>query len=104
MNFYINHFKVDKDKNEFYYFLSGNFRKLTSKQPEPNVALLTDAHGFLPFKVISGDFGGGFSTFTPPETSVPTLLIAIDENTTTPGYRLYVYTGEATGWKYVDLS
>ena len=100
---YISHFKVDPDTKEVYYFINGSFRKLVSASVDDFVSLMTNADGLLPFKLISGDFGGNFATFSyPPKPAIPTIIIARDTNTTNPASRLIVFDG--TDWKYVDLS
>ena len=48
------------------------------------------------------DYGGGFSTYTPPAGKEGRMVIAEDTNATTPGRRIYVYSGGA--WRYVALS
>jgi len=50
----------------------------------------------------SGDYGGNFSTYTPPAGEEGRILVAEDTNATSPGRRLYVYSGGA--WRYVDLT
>ena len=100
--FYPTHFKLDPDTSEWYFYRNGSFHKVVSKTAEPNSILITDENGLLPFKYIEGDFGGGFNNFTPPTTSIPTILIVKDTNSTTPGKRLYVFTGSE--WSYVDLT
>jgi len=50
----------------------------------------------------SGDYGGNFSTYTPPAGEEGRILVAEDTNATSLGRRLYVYSGGA--WRYVDLT
>lgn len=49
-----------------------------------------------------GDYGGGFSTYTPPTGAEGLIVVAIDTNATTPGKRLYIYANST--WNYVDLT
>jgi hypothetical protein len=48
------------------------------------------------------DYGGAFSTYTPPTGYGGLIILAADTNATTPGTRLYAYVNGA--WKYVDLT
>jgi len=50
----------------------------------------------------AGDYGGGFTNYTPPAGEEGYILVAEDTNATTPGRRLYVFTGGV--WRYVDLT
>lgn len=50
----------------------------------------------------AADYGGGFSAYTPPTGREGAMLVAEDTNATTPGRRLYIYSGAA--WRYVDLT
>ena len=50
----------------------------------------------------SGDYGGNFSTYTPPSGEEGLIIIANDTNSTSPGHRIYIYSGGA--WHYVDLT
>jgi len=50
----------------------------------------------------AGDYGGGFSTYSPPTGEEGYILLAEDTNAGAPGRRLYAYSGGA--WRYVDLS
>ena len=50
----------------------------------------------------TADYGGGFSTYTPPTGAEGLIVIAEDTNAVTPGRRIYVYSGAA--WRYVALS
>jgi len=49
-----------------------------------------------------GDYGGGFSNYTPPTVTGGAIVLARDTNATTPGWRLYVKFSD--GWHYVDLT
>jgi len=50
----------------------------------------------------AADYGGGFATYTPPTGREAAMLVVEDTNATTPGRRLYVYSGAT--WRYVALS
>jgi len=50
----------------------------------------------------AGDYGGGFSSYTPPSGREGAMLVAEDTNSGSPGVRLYVYSGGT--WRYVNLS
>lgn len=61
-----------------------------------------DADNDTTTSVDAADYGGGFSTYTPPTGSEGAIRVAIDTNATTPGQRLYAYGNGA--WHYVDLT
>ena len=50
----------------------------------------------------AADYGGNFSTYTPPTGVEGGMLVAEDTNAGSPARRLYVYSGAA--WRYVALS
>jgi len=50
----------------------------------------------------AGDYGGNFSTYTPPTGVEGDMIVAEDTNVGAPGRRIYVYSGGA--WRYVDLT
>lgn len=50
----------------------------------------------------AGDYGGNFSTYTPPTGEEALIIIAEDTNAGSPGRRIYVYSGGA--WRYANLS
>jgi len=50
----------------------------------------------------AGDYGGNFSTYTPPVGVEGDMIVAEDTNVGAPGRRIYVYSGGA--WRYVDLT
>ena len=53
-------------------------------------------------EVYSGDYGGGFATFTPPAAVKGGIFIAEDTNATTPEKRLYIST-DGVSWNYITL-
>jgi len=57
---------------------------------------------FKNIETYEADYGGGFSTFTPPTLVPGKIFLARDTNATTPGWRLYA--GFSDGWHYIDLT
>ena len=97
----VRYFKVEDD-GEFWVYWDGTFVKLGSITPTPGKMQVVESNGYLPVKYVSGDFGGGFASLDLGTPAVPCVVIVEDTNDTTPGVRLYCYTGSE--WKYVDLS
>ena len=58
---------------------------------------------WIPFPYYDiGDYGGGFSSYTPPAGFEGEIILAADTNATTPGQRIYAYINGA--WHYIDLT
>jgi len=66
-----------------------------------NSYLVATAYGIRTYKD-EGDYGGAFTTYTPPTAKEGLIVLARDTNLTTPGWRLYACF--ADGWHYVDLT
>jgi len=76
--------------------MGGNLVFQNSKEKKPNAI----ASGLIAYD--SGDFGGGFASYTPPSPQSDfDIRVVEDTNSTTPGKRLYIYAGGK--WNYIDM-